>query len=101
MTNAQSFVLAVVLFIVIGSFVFPPIYLRIGPTVVGGLTGTQNVRPNTYHDPSSVDLSNSDAPGTLFPWGRNSIVHPLGTDAIGRESLPACLVASTSLLNWR
>ena len=85
------FCLAVVLFIVVGSFVFPPIYRHLGPTVVGGLTGTDHVGPNTYHDPASVDLSNSDGPGTFLPLGPNSIVHPLGTDTIGRDILARLL----------
>ncbi|HEU5347869.1 MAG TPA: ABC transporter permease [Ktedonobacterales bacterium] len=90
------FCLALVLFIVIGSFVFPPIYRHLGPTVVGGLTGTQHVGPNTYHDPSSVDLSNSDGPSTFLPLGKNSLVHPLGTDAIGRDIL-ARLMGSVNI----
>src|SRR6185503_16738742 len=79
------FCLVVVLIIVIGSFVFPPIYRYIGPTVVGGITGTQHVGPNDYHDPLNVDLSSSDTSGTLFPLGPNAMVHPLGTDTSGRD----------------
>ncbi len=79
------FCLAVVLIIVVGSFVFPPIYRHLGPTIVGGITGTEHVGPNDYHNPLNVDLSSSDTPGTLFPLGPNSLVHPLGTDTIGRD----------------
>lgn len=79
------FCLALVLFIVLGSFIFPPIYRHIGPTVTGGITGTQKSGPDQYHDPLHVDLGNPDAPGTILPLGPNSIVHPLGTDAIGRD----------------
>ncbi len=85
------FFLAIVLVIVVGSFIFPPIYRHLGPTVVGGLTGTEHVGPDTYHNPTSVDLSSSDSPGTLFPLGPNSLVHPLGTDTIGRDILARLL----------
>ena len=90
------FCLALVLFIVIGSFVFPPIYRHLGPTVTGGLTGTQQVGPETYHNPTSVDLSNSDGPSTFLPLGPNSLVHPLGTDTIGRD-LFARLMGSVNI----
>jgi ABC-type dipeptide/oligopeptide/nickel transport system permease subunit len=85
------FCLALVLFIVIGSFIFPPIYRHVGPVVVGGLTGTQHVGPDLYHTTDYVDLANSDGPGTLFPLGGNSLVHPLGTDTIGRDILARLL----------
>lgn len=85
MDKRAVFFLAIVLFILIGSYVFPPIYLRIGPTIKGGITGTQNSPSTKYHDPYQIDLSRSDTPGTLFPLGPQSLVHPLGTDAIGRD----------------
>lgn len=85
------FCLGLVLFIVIGSFIFPPIYQHIGPTVLGGLTGTDRVGPTTYHTADATDFTSSDTPGTLFPLGPNSMVHPLGTDQIGHDILARLL----------
>lgn len=81
------FCLGVVLFMVLFSFIFPPIYQHLGPTVLGGATGTKPVGPGTYHQALSQDLTYSDTPGTLFPLGPNSLFHPLGTDALGRDML--------------
>lgn len=81
------FFLGVVLFMVIGSYLLPLIYVRIGPTIVGGLLGNQKITAAVYHDPYQIDLSRSDQGGTFFPLGPNSLVHPLGTDAIGRDIL--------------
>jgi oligopeptide transport system permease protein len=79
------FFLGVVLFIVIGSYIFPLIYTHVGPTIQGGLLGNQPTGPARYHDPYQIDLIRSDIPGTFFPLGPDSLVHPLGTDAIGRD----------------
>lgn len=79
------FCLGLVLFIVIGSFVFPPIYRHMGPTIIGGLTGTEHIGPDIYHSTDATDLSRSDTPATLFPLGSQSLVHPLGTDQIGHD----------------
>jgi oligopeptide transport system permease protein len=85
------FFLGVILFIVVGSYIFPVIYAHIGPTVKGGIIGNQLIAPTIYHDPYQVDLASSDVPGTLLPLGPNSLVHPLGTDAIGRDILARLL----------
>lgn len=90
------FFLIVVLVIVIGSFVFPLIYVHLGPTVTGGITGQQKLTPEQYHNPNTTDLASSDLPGTLFPLGPNSLVHPLGTDGIGRDLL-ARLMAGVNI----
>lgn len=86
--------LAVVLFIVIGSFVFPLIYAHLGPKITGGNSGTAVFGPAQYHNPYHTDLTRSDIPGTLLPLGEGghlitlngqSWINPLGTDAIGRD----------------
>jgi oligopeptide transport system permease protein len=79
------FFLGLILFIVIGSYIFPVIYTHVGPTIKGGILLDKNVAPTVYHDPYQIDLNRSDTPGTFFPLGPNSLVHPLGTDAIGRD----------------
>jgi ABC-type dipeptide/oligopeptide/nickel transport system permease subunit len=83
--------LAVVLFLVVGSFVFPLFYRHMGAPLPGGLTGTELIGPERYHDPSYVDLTNSDLPGTLLPLGARSSFHPLGTDVDGRDILARLL----------
>lgn len=90
------FFLGVIVFIILVSYLFPFIYTHIGPTIKGGLTGTQLVGPERYHDPYQIDLSSSDTPGTLFPLGPNSLIHPFGTDAIGRDVL-ARLMAGVNI----
>ena len=81
------FCLGVILFIVIGSFVFPPIYHHIGPKIPGGILGNTPTGPNDYHDPEFVQLTYANGPSTLFPLGPKSLVFPLGNDAIGRDNL--------------
>lgn len=88
--------LGIILFLVVGSFIFPIIYQHLGPTVTGGLTGAETLTPAQYHAPLATDLANSDAPGTFFPLGPNSLVHPLGTDGIGRDIL-ARLMAGVNI----
>jgi ABC-type dipeptide/oligopeptide/nickel transport system permease subunit len=83
--------LAVVLILVVGSFVFPLFYHHLGATVRGGLTGTDLIGPDRYHDAAYVDLTNSDLPGTLLPLGPSSLFHPLGTDVDGRDILARLL----------
>ncbi len=79
--------LGVILFIIIFSFVFPPIYQHLGPTIMGGPSGTTPVGPQAYHTPTHQELTQADVPGTFFPLGKNSLVYPLGTDGVGRDIL--------------
>jgi oligopeptide transport system permease protein len=81
------FCLGVILFIVVGSFVFPPIYQHLGPTISGGIIGTTPISPTQYHNPAFVQLLYANKPSTLFPLGKNSLQFPLGTDGIGRDNL--------------
>jgi oligopeptide transport system permease protein len=77
--------LGIILFVVVVSFVFPAFYEHIGPTILGGVSGTTLEGPQTYHMPAWNELSRSDGPSTLFPLGANSLAYPLGTDTLGRD----------------
>lgn len=79
--------LGVIIFIVVFSFVFPPIYRHIGPSFKGGVTGNRIITPQQYHDPAWAELTKVDAPGTLIPLGANSLSYPLGADLDGRDIL--------------
>src|SRR5215469_7423867 len=51
------FFLAIILLIVVGSYVFPFIYTHIGPTVTGGLTGNEVFTPAQYHTANHTNLA--------------------------------------------
>lgn len=73
------FFLALVLVIIVVSYVGPLIYTRVGPTIMGGAAGLTKETPAMYHNYTYGDLSTPDSPSTAL--------HPLGTDAIGRDIL--------------
>jgi ABC-type dipeptide/oligopeptide/nickel transport system permease subunit len=78
--------LGVILFIIVGSVLFPYVYVHLGPTIHGGLTGTQLIGPQQYHQPSWQELERSDFPSTLFPLGNKDMwAYPLGNDTNGRD----------------
>ncbi|MGH2516734.1 MAG: ABC transporter permease, partial [Ktedonobacterales bacterium] len=77
--------LVVLLFVIVFSFVFPLIYQHIGPTFKGGVTGTEIVTPEQYHNPTWGELDKSDVAGTLLPLGPNSLSYPLGADTDGHD----------------
>ena len=79
------FCLGVIVFIIVFSFVFPPIYRQIGPDFIGGVSGTLRVTPQQYHTPSWQEQSRSDGPSTFFPLGAKSLEYPFGTDTNGRD----------------
>jgi oligopeptide transport system permease protein len=81
------FCLSLILFIVLSSFIFPPIYLHLGPTIDGTPSTGPALGPEKYHTASYSDLNVSDSPPTLFPLGPRSLVHPLGADTNGRDIL--------------
>lgn len=80
--------LAVILFIIVASFLFPLLYVHLGPHIQGGLGGNQSIGPEQYHRPDWQELSYSDAPSTLLPLGNpKMLVYPLGNDTNGRDIL--------------
>jgi ABC-type dipeptide/oligopeptide/nickel transport system permease subunit len=74
--------------IVLFTFLFPLVYIHLGPTIPSAQPGAPALVPAQYHDPIYVpnDVA-TDAPGTVFPLGALSLVHPLGTDDLGRDVL--------------
>ncbi|WIG58847.1 MAG: oligopeptide ABC transporter, permease protein OppC [Ktedonobacterales bacterium] len=78
--------LGIILFLVIFSFLFPLLYVHMGPKVLDGISG-KLIPPELYHQFSYSNLAASDKPGTLFPLGPNSLTYPLGGDPIGRDML--------------
>ncbi len=76
--------LGIILFLVIGSFVFPLIYQHIGPTIYGGVLSNTPVGPQLYHTFDHQELYNGDK----LPDG---IIYPLGTDRLGRDILARLL----------
>jgi ABC-type dipeptide/oligopeptide/nickel transport system permease subunit len=78
--------LGVLLFLIVGSFVFPPIYQHLGPQIHDSLTG-KLIGPEKYHQPQQVEIVFNDHPGEFFPLGANSLRYPLGTDYDGRDLL--------------
>jgi ABC-type dipeptide/oligopeptide/nickel transport system permease subunit len=90
--------LGIIVFIVLGSFIFPFFYRHIGPALPSSQPGGHTLLPDQYHDPNfaSFQDAQTDAPGTFFPLGSNSFVHPLGTDSVG-EDLLARLMAGTQV----
>lgn len=73
------FFLALVLIMIVVSYVGPLVYTHVGPLIHGGPTGLDPLTPNLYHNYTQNDLSRPDA--------LSSGIHPLGTDALGRDIL--------------
>ena len=70
--------LGVIVFFILASFIFPFIYQHIGPTIQGGILGNTPTGPEKYHTYDFQDLTTTDQPP-------NGIVHPMGTDQLGRD----------------
>lgn len=75
------FFTAVTLMIIVVAYVGPLIYTRVGPNIIGGISGIGTLTPNEYHNYTQVDVNRPDATPSF------SIIHPLGTDGIGRDIL--------------
>ncbi|HEX9035480.1 MAG TPA: ABC transporter permease [Ktedonobacterales bacterium] len=76
------FFTAATLLIIVFAYVGPLIYTRVGPVIHnGGVTGTDDLTPMQYHNYVQIDISRQDA------YPNFGIVHPLGTDAVGRDIL--------------
>ncbi len=84
------FFAALTLLIVVVAYVGPLLYTQVGPPITGGVTGTETLTPLQYHNYTQVDVTRED----MYP--SFSIIHPLGTDAIGRDIL-ARLMAGVNI----
>jgi peptide/nickel transport system permease protein len=69
--------IAIILFVIVFSYVFPIFYLHIGPTIQGGLSGSENVGPEVYHQFTHQELLLSNNPP--------STAYPFGADQLGRD----------------
>jgi ABC-type dipeptide/oligopeptide/nickel transport system permease subunit len=88
--------LLIILFVSIGSFVFPPIYQHLGPHILGGPLGNQRIGPEQYHHPIFNNLEQTNQAPYLFQRGKSWIIYPLGTDGNGRDEL-AVLMSSLNV----
>jgi oligopeptide transport system permease protein len=84
------FFTALTLLIIVLAYAGPLIYTRVGPTITGGVTGIDQLTPDLYHNYVQVDIVRQDLTPSF------NIVHPLGTDAIGRDIL-ARLMAGVNI----
>ena len=71
--------LAIVLVIVLGSYIGPFIYVHIGPTIKGGTVGLTTEGPSVYHVYTHPELTMENNPP--------SAAFPLGNDQLGRDIL--------------
>lgn len=71
--------LAIIILMIVVSFVGPFIYEHIGPVIQGGSGGTTNELPSVYHDYTHQELTLIDNPPTA--------AFPLGNDYLGRDIL--------------
>jgi ABC-type dipeptide/oligopeptide/nickel transport system permease subunit len=97
------FCLALVLFIILFSFIFPPFYQHMGGVELGGATGLLKIHPEQYHTYDFQDLSQSDVNGTLISFqltwpfmqlhfgSPDAAFHPLGTNTLGQDILARLL----------
>jgi oligopeptide transport system permease protein len=69
--------IAIILFVIVFSYVFPFFYLHIGPIIQGGLSGSENVGPEVYHQFTHQELLLANNPP--------SAAYPFGADQLGRD----------------
>ncbi len=79
--------LAIIVLMVLVSFVGPFIYAHIGPVIQGGPGGTTNESPSVYHDYTHQELTMIDNPP--------SAAFPLGNDYLGRDILARIMAGIT------
>ena len=83
--------IAIVLSVVVFSYVFPFFYLKLGPTIQGGLTGDIPTGPEVYHQYTHQELAlNNQAGGiqqilSLHAPDTIGQAYPMGTDQLGRD----------------
>jgi len=68
---------AIILFVVVFSYVFPFFYLHVGPVIQGGASGSESVGPQIYHQFTHQELLLANSPF--------SPAYPMGADGLGRD----------------
>ena len=71
--------LAIIILMILISFIGPLIYQHIGPTLMGGAAGTTPISPELYHQYTHEELIYTDHAAMS--------AYPLGTDSLGRDIL--------------
>ena len=87
--------LAIIILMIVVSFVGPFIYEHIGSVIQGGPSGTTNELPSVYHDYTHQELTLIENPPPA--------AFPLGNDYLGRDSLARLMAGvkvSVEVARW-